>query len=182
MKGSKKRWSSLQGTRRQRMKKRTGWMGWVGDRGARGRENSESLCWYTRHWETHSRHINAFTQWHEHKRMLLPTATQTRAGIPEGSTSLLSLPLKHTTQVTFTQAEPLQSSIGFTSITSLWHFRSSSVSRSKAPNARRWRISRWVAVEVVKLQELPCQSGNNNFSHLSWKSEVNGSVDNLICY
>lgn len=67
--------------------------GRVGDRGARGRENSESLCWYTRHWETHSRHINAFTRWHEraHKRMLLPTATQTRAGIPEGSTSLSNI-------------------------------------------------------------------------------------------
>ncbi|KAK2916768.1 hypothetical protein QQF64_025362 [Cirrhinus molitorella] len=38
--------------------------------------------------------------------MLLPTATQTRAGIPEGSTSLLSLPLKLTTQVTFTLAKP----------------------------------------------------------------------------
>lgn len=109
-----------------------------GDGGARGRENSDSLYWYTRHWETHSRHINAFTHWHEraHKRVLLPTATQTRAGIPEGSTSLLSLPLNLTTLKTFTKAEPLQrsESIGLTSITGWWHFGSSSASRSKVPN------------------------------------------------
>lgn len=147
--------------------------GWVGDGGARGRENSDPLCWSTRHWETHSRHINAFTHWHEraHKRVLLPTATQTQAGIPEGSTSLLSLPVKLTTQVAFTLAEPLQrsESVDLTCITGLWHFGSSSVSRPKVPNARRWRISRWVIVEGVKLQRLCCHpSGNNNFSHVSW--------------
>lgn len=58
----------------------------VGTEGAQ--PNSRALCSYTRHWETHN---DTFV--HTHKPLLLPTATQTHAGISGGRPHLQPSPV-----------------------------------------------------------------------------------------
>lgn len=61
--------------------------------GGRAQGDSRALCSYARHWETHG-HTRT------HRRMLLPTATHTLAGILEGS--LISSPVQRV-EARFTQ-------------------------------------------------------------------------------
>lgn len=156
---SKKERMELKGQEGEGWKRGTRPMGWAGDRGARGRENSESLCWYTRHWETHWEtltHSRTDTIAHISACFCPPLH---RAELTARRPALLKL----TAQVTSAIAEPLHrsESVGLTSVTDLRALGSNTVTGVRY--LIRWRI-RWSSTEE-ELQKRP--SGNKPFSHLS---------------